>query len=452
MELDTSGIDNRAYDFEATVDDYHLVQTLYGGTPAIRKAGKRYLPAHEGEPPVSYKNRLSCAVLSNFFMDALRNISSRPFTRNISIKGADNLYLEDVTRSKVSFAEFSKDAFMAGIGYGECFVVCDFPRTNREVTLAEVREKNIRPFLRLVNPLSIFDYREDDGVCNYFRVATSRCEVSGFKKQTIAQIKVYEPGLISVYEKDTQGVWVLVGGIPIETGVPFVPVTRLVLGVELHDRRPVSPMIDCAHKQIEHYQVSVGLRANLDMTAYPMLAGQGMNDPQGPIPSGPGTVLFAPAGRWEILEPSGASYTSLQNRVNAIEREIQILGLQPLIPQSGNIAALVGEIQASKAHTAIRAWSLILEEKMEEMLRQMAAWLDSNTEIEVSIDTDFGLSDSTMKEVSQLIAAFTAGAIDSNTLLAELSKRSFLSTLATQGGNEAMPHPLPGEPVTPDRK
>jgi hypothetical protein len=447
------GIDVRAFDFEAAVSDYKLVQALYGGTPAIRKAATEYLPRHEGEQQSSYDSRLRCAVLSNFFMDALRNIAARPFTRDVVITGADALPLDDVTRSKVSFAEFCREMFMAGVGYGECFVVCDFPRTNGQVNLQEMRTKNIRPFLWLVNPLSVLDYIEEDGVCNHFRVSASRTAVNGFKKQSVEQIKVYERGLISVYEKDAQGLWNLVDGEAIETGIDFVPVTRLVLGTTLEGRRPVSPLIDCAYKQIEHYQVSVALRANQDMTAYPILAGQGMSDPEKPIPTGPGTVLFSPAGgSWAILEPDGGSYASLQNRINAIEREMQILGLQPLIPQAGNIAALVGEIQASKAHSAIKAWSLVLEEKMENMLQQMAAWMDIQTDIQVSIDTDFGLSDSAMKEVAQLLAAFKSGAIDSKTLMTEFYKRSFLSPQAMQGETEAMPHLPPVKPVTPDGK
>jgi Domain of unknown function (DUF4055) len=427
MALAMVGIDEYAEDFSASKGEIELVSNLMAGTSALRRAGEKYLPAYEGETKKSHDVRVSTAVLKNIYMDALRNISSRPFGRDIQIKGADSLPLENVTRNGISFQEFCRSAFMYSIAFGESFVLCEFPKTNGVKTLEEMRAEKIQPYLTKVSPLNVLDYIEENGECSVFRVATSRIDLDeSYKKRSINQITVYRPGQIDIWEQDKDQKWFL--RETIETGLNFVPVTRIAIGEEFDGRRPVSPLIDCAYAQIEHYQMGVALRNNLDMTAYPMLAGQGMQSTNEPVPTGPGAVLYTGQdGSWALLEPSGTSYRSLQDRLNAIEREIMILGLQPLLPQAGNIAALVGEIQASKAHAAIKAWAITLEEKMEQMLHQMSAWLDQSNEIEVSIDTDFGLSESSMAEVSQLLVAFKEGAIDSKSLLSELIKRNFIT-------------------------
>lgn len=421
------GIDEYASDFSASRGELNLVGDLMVGTTALRKAAEKYLPYYEGETKKSHDVRVSTAVLKNLYMDALRNISSRPFGRDIVIKGADSLPIDNVTRNGVSFQEFCRSAFMLSIAAGEGFVLCEFPKTGGIKTLEEMRAEKIQPYFTKVNPLSVLDYIEENGQCSLFRVATTRMEIVDFKKGYVDQVTVYRTGQIDVWEKDKDEKWFLRESI--ETGLNFVPVTRIAIGEEVDGCRPVSPLIDCAYAQIEHYQMGVALRNNLDMTAYPMLAGQGLAASGESVPTGPGAVLYTGShdGRWELLEPNGASYKSLQERLNAIEREIMILGLQPLLPQAGNIAALVGEIQASKAHAAIKAWSITLEERMEQMLMQMSAWLDINNDIEVSIDTDFGLSESAMSEVSQLLVAFKEGAIDSNSLLSELTKRNFVN-------------------------
>lgn len=432
------GIDEYAADFNASRGEIKLVGDLMIGTTAFRKASSAYLPLHEAETKLSHDMRVSTAVLKNLYMDALRNISSRPFGRDISIAGAEGLPIENVTRNGVSFQEFCRSVFMNAIAFGEQFVLCDFPKTGGVKTLEDMRKEKIQPYLTKVNPLNILDYVEEDGRCTVFRVATTRMNlVNGFGKEYVNQICVYTPGNILVFEQDKDQKWFQSDSI--DTGLNFVPVTRIVIGEESEGRRPVSPMIDCAYAQVEHYQMSVAVRNSLEMTAYPMLAGQGIGISSEPIPTGPGVVLYTgQEGKWELLEPSGTSYTSLQERLNAIEREIMILGLQPLLPQAGNIAALVGEIQASKAHAAIRAWSITLKEKMEQMLNQMGAWLDIKTDAEVTIDTDFGMSESTMSEVSQLLVAFKEGAIDKNFLLSELTKRNFVTGATAPA---AMPQP-----------
>ena len=423
------GIDKRAPDFEASAKESELIASILGGTRIIRAGGRTYLPQFEGETDKSYQTRLGSAVLANFFADAIRNISSRPFGRDVVVHGADGLPVDDVTRSGISLQEYSQTFFASSVAYGEAFTICEFPQTDGNVTLADMRARNIRPYLVPVSQNAILDYVEDAGICTHFRYLTARTVRSGFHTQKIQRIVSYDPGKINVYEKNDGGNWALYQSVV--TGFDAVPVTRLVTGSQALDMRPIPPLIDAAYKQVEHYQVSAGLRYNLDMTAYPMLAFEGSQESDESIPTGPGTVLFAPEGSIKLLEPSGTSYSSIQSRVDAIERELLLLCLQPIIPQAGNIAALVGEIQAAKAHSAIKAWAKNLEESMERMLGNMALWMDKKEpNIEVSIDTDFGLNSATMNEVGALINAYKSQAIDDQTLIAELVKRNFISPKA----------------------
>jgi hypothetical protein len=86
---------------------------------------------------------------------------------------------------------------------------------------------------------------------------------------------------------------------------------------------------DIAYMQIEDFQQASNLKSVKEVTAFPMLAGNGVtqsvdaNGDATTVPVGPKAVLFAPMGadgkfgKWEFIEPSSQSLTFLKADLEA---------------------------------------------------------------------------------------------------------------------------------------
>jgi hypothetical protein len=82
---------------------------------------------------------------------------------------------------------------------------------------------------------------------------------------------------------------------------------------------------DIAYMQVEEFQQESNLKTIKELTAFPMLSGNGVTPPTNlageavTVPVGPRAVLFAPMGgdgrfgNWQFIEPTAASLTFLQS-------------------------------------------------------------------------------------------------------------------------------------------
>src|SRR5574343_1407953 len=65
--------------------DLELVQTLMGGTRALRAAGLRYLPRWPNEDVHAHRTRVDCAVLFPAYDRTVSTLASKPFSKPITI-------------------------------------------------------------------------------------------------------------------------------------------------------------------------------------------------------------------------------------------------------------------------------------------------------------------------------------------------------------------------------
>jgi hypothetical protein len=85
-------------------DYWKMVDTLLGGTSAMRAARGEYMPAHGNETDTEYDNRVKTAVLLNEFKRVLNSLAGRPFQEPINLN-------EDVPEL---IKEFAEDVNMLG--------------------------------------------------------------------------------------------------------------------------------------------------------------------------------------------------------------------------------------------------------------------------------------------------------------------------------------------------
>src|SRR5262249_4048961 len=201
----------------------------------------------------------------------------------------------------------------------------------------------------------------------------------------------------------------------------------------------VSPMIDLAHLQIEHYQQSSNLKHILEQAAFPMLSGDGVSPQIGedgkaiPVRVGPAMVAFAPPipgtsilPAWRFIEPAGTSIEKLQNQVDKIEEQMERLGKAPLIRPSGSLTATTSAVNAAKAHAAAEAWASDEKDALEQCLELTCKWIAEGTRPDVYIHTDFGVELRESNENAELMTAHDKRDISRDTMWDEWRRRGFL--------------------------
>jgi hypothetical protein len=148
--------------------------------------------------------------------------------------------------------------------------------------------------------------------------------------------------------------------------------------------------------QIEEFQQESNLKTIKELTAFPMLTGNGVNPPnRGPITIGPHKVLFAPPnadgrpGAWAFIEPSAQSLNFLKDDLEALRKSMKDLGMQPLT--DANLTVVTTANVAAKAHNAVQAWALGLKDALQQAFKFTALWLNQKDEPLVNVHTDFGV-------------------------------------------------------------
>lgn len=459
---------------------WDMVETLMGGTAAMRKAGEAYLPKFPNETQADYDYRRENSKFTNIYADIVGTLSSKPFGEKLTIddKASDAVkaLVEDIDGRGNNLHVFAEQVFTAGIDKAVDWILVDFTRARarsdgRPLSLAEERAQGLRPYWVRVPAQRMLAVYTDviRGVETFVhaRILETTKQRAEFDEVSIDRVRVlnrdpiyalddqgaptdqvidYAPATFTVYERRTattgrrSTTWVVVDRGPITIGeialVPFITGDRIG-----SSWRITPPLEGAAYMQVEHYQQETALKSIRELTAFPMLAGNGVTPPVGAdgnplaVPVGPKSVLYAPGmgdnnnhGEWTFIEPSAASLKFLSDDIKRLEDQMRELGRQPMIASTG-ITVVAAAYASQKASSVLKAWALALKDALEQALRFTSKWLNE-PESQASIvwnleDLDLDMQDD--DGMSDLQAARENGDLSQATLWSELKRRGKLS-------------------------
>lgn len=451
--------DSRSADMERMQRHWRMVDSILGGTETMR-AQEDYLPRLPDERIETYKFRRKNARFTNIFRDIVENLAARPFSRRIGVSDEAPpdivAFADDVDGQGSSLHGFAAPLFFNAIARGLDWILVDYTAgVPSGATVAEERAMGARPYwvrIAASRVLAVYtDVIAGREEITHFRFAEATVQREGFGETVIERVRVFnrEPLEGGGYAPATWQTWREVTNKegaaewlpeqepqPISIGV--VPVVPLVLGRRIGSSWQIHPpMQDAAELQIEHYQQESGLKHISLLTAFPMLAGNGVEPPIGddgkaqPVAVGPQAVLFAPpaeggAGSWEFVEPAGTSLKFMSEQIAATARELRELGRQPLTAQSGNLTVITTAVAAQKGNAAIQAWALTLQDALRSALRLTAMWLRIEYDPDVTIPTDFDLGIGDDDSFAHVLALRTQGEISREAALHEAKRRGIL--------------------------
>jgi len=157
---------SRAWDFMAP--SWVMIDTLLGGTKAMRDAGEIYLPQHAEESSANYSERLETNVLFNAMELTLDHFVGRPFSDPVKLNNdvpeaiAEHMVNIDLQGNDIT--TFCREWFRTGLAKGFCHVMVDMPQMNPEAmpqTLADDRASGRRPFWIKIDPENMIAAESD---------------------------------------------------------------------------------------------------------------------------------------------------------------------------------------------------------------------------------------------------------------------------------------------------
>lgn len=425
--------------YRAQTHAYQLIEAALAGSEHVRSMREVFLPKYPAEVMNEYQRRLESAPWRPEFVDCLRNIAGKPFSKPVRLQGqvspAITKFAEDVDTLGNNLHVFSSNSFWNGVAFGLHGILVEYPTMQPGMTLADELRAGARPYWCHLPAQDILDLRVamDGGktVVSHVRFKTSDERPEGrFGSRTVQQVKILEPGYWELWEADSKDKMQKVGEGQI--ALPRVPLALFYTGRKGCVPHPRPPLLDLADMQMELYRALSREDEVLTFAGSPMLTANGMAAPEGngEVEIGPKRVLYAPSNgtgptNWDFVQPNPGNLQQLRVHIQSIVDDMRRLGLQPLLPKTGDLTATVGAIEAAKAHSTAEAWANGLQDALEQALVYTSEWLGEEPTAEVSVHTDFSIDLMGTAEMTEMLRARTEGQISRETYWAEGTRRGF---------------------------
>lgn len=462
----TDSVASTTPEYQQMFPHWNLTASLRGGTPAMRAAGKVFLPQDPDESAAAYENRLARTVLTNLYKRTVDKLVGKPLKKPIVVEEdvpeEIRVLLDDIDHLGTRLDVFAAELLVAAIDDGLTHVLTDFPSTTSAAGDGEVpqadgttalskrqlEDMNARPFARHIRAADLIGWKVDfeDGkkvltqirIFEVGKIDDPEDEFAQIPRQRIRVIERDQWRLFEKQERDTnvgssesKVQWQLIDRGPNTLGeIPLRTLYTEQLGFMMG--RPW--LLDIAHLNIAHWQSDSDQRNLLHIARVPILFAKGFGEEVADfaISLGSNSFVKAPAGAdLKYVEHSGKGVEAGRNDLKDLEERIQLLGMEMLIKRpSGNTTATARTLDQAEADSALGMISQELENVLEEVLDLFAKWLmlgDDQGGGSLTIFKDFGISMAEATDIDMLFKAKSAGEISQITFLKEWKRRGMLA-------------------------
>lgn len=381
--------------YDAMAPRWNVIETLLGGTEAMREAGELYLPKHEAETQDGYDARLQAAVLLNMVEQTLDTLSGKPFTEPVKLNddvpaAIQEDILPDVDLQGNNLDVFARAWFREGMAKAFAHVLIDFPRPSpredgQPRTLADDRAEGLRPYWVLIKPECLLFARAEviNGaeVLQHVRILEHYTEQDGFAEVTKVRIRVLEPGLVQLWEPrkrsgKSKEEWAMVDEWG--TGLDYIPLVTFYAAKKQGLMLAKPPLLDLAWLNVSHWQSTSDQRHILTVTRFPLLACSGATgEDSDPVVIGPNKILYNsdPQGRFYYVEHGGAAISAGRQDLQDLEQQMAGYGAEFLKKKPGDQTATARALDSAEASSDLQAMAVTFEDALAQALDITAEWM-----------------------------------------------------------------------------
>ena len=433
---------------DAAFDKWFTVNTLTGGTEALRDAGELFLPKHPKESHSNYSRRKNASFFVNFYYRTIQQAAGKIFQKDIVVTDAPQPiqdFIDNVDRTGQDLTQFSRKTFEDGVNYGSSYIVVDFPKVDPEATLADLNQQNARPYLVQVPTMDVLDIKyqiiNNQSVMTLFRFKQKFIESddNNFTEKVGTQVKVFrfEPSIgivgFEVYRPvdGKDGDWYIHDAGTVSTSkIPVVPfiTKRLEVGIG------IPPLFDLGMINIQHWQSSSDQRNILTIARVPMLFAKklGTYDQNGArreIEISPNTVIESDDENGDLrwVEHGGEAIEAGRNDLKDLEQYMSILGLELYMSErSGNVTATEKAINSAETNSILHSYAVSFRDCLESAFELVCEFYSIEMNFNIVINTEFSIPFKDFQDFSQLFELFKVGLLTGPELLAEAKRRNLL--------------------------
>jgi hypothetical protein len=407
--------------FQETAASYIKVNTVVGGTEAMRAAANAYLPQGERETDTNYKNRLNSSVMVPYYREALDNTTAAGMKKPLIVTAPTKVsaLLDNVDGVGSSLDQFATERFWNGLHFGATYVAVEFPKVEvAPNNLAEARAIKAQPYLVPIQSPQVLaahsKYENGQERLTHFRWLSVSIEPSeDFMSESVVEtVKAYTQVdrdgevLFQEWRKDQSDEWVMTQD-QLMAGVMEIPVRcSYFWRTGFYVGKPV--FNDLADLNIVHWQSTSEQRFILSTARIPFLHIAGDNlvirsqDTDGKTVErvfeiSPHQVAMTPKDtdiKW--VEHGGAAIQAGADDLKYLEEKMKELSRVLLTEKSGDITATAAAINSAEAQTTLKSMVTSFTQDIEQWLKMMAMYVgevaagisvQADTAIELPITT-----------------------------------------------------------------
>lgn len=425
----TMKVDQRSVEASQYMTDWDLYDALLGGTKAMRAATTAYMPKRPMETSEDYDARIAMATLFPAYSETMGNMTGRTFFDPITF-GEDmpdwirDEVLPDVDRQGRNFQNFTRDWFHEGLGYGLSFCLVDSPTAPGVRTREDQRRARIRPYTVQISPRRVLGWQtNEDGEVIQVRISFERTENGPWETRKIPQVRVYEIGKVSIFEK-VKSDFAQIDERAMPLGrIPLVPLYTKRTGLYQAE----APLRELAFLNAKHWRMQSGNDALVDTASVPILAISGVQDGDEIVIGAKNAVRMPTGATMKYVEHTGKAIEAGRQSLDSLKLEMRQAGAKMLEPsQPVRIAAQAKE-EAQSENSRLAGIVQTFQDTLNDVLDLIAEWRGVESggkcELHPNLEVEFDPTES-MKLIRQM---GIDGQVSDQTVFNEAQRRGMLS-------------------------
>ena len=362
---------------DAMAGGWHKIDTLCGGTDAMRAAREKFLPSFPREDADSYEYRLNTSTLFNGLGRTVENMAAKPFAELATFTDIDPEpagWLQNVDLCGNNLTVFAFNLMAAGLKYGLTHILVEFPSTQDEdgkalyPTRAAELAAGVRPYLVHIKPQQVLGWKSQKTASGAEELSMLRIlesvEVDDgeFGTACVSQVRVLTPGAWQTYRKTGQNNWTqhAAGKVSLD----FIPL------VTFYTRRTgfmtaTPPLKDLADLNLKHWQSSSDQDSILHTARVPILAITGVTE-ETSVEIGAKSALMLPQGAdAKYVEHTGAAIEAGRLSLQDLENQMRAMGAELLAETQVSTTATQNNIEDSEAKCQLSMMTEGLEDALD---------------------------------------------------------------------------------------
>ncbi len=428
----TLRVQDQSPQVQAMAVNWPIVDALLGGTAAMRKGGKAWLPQWPAEEDAAYAARLSVATLFPALRRTLRVMAGKPFSRALTYAEdvPENIrtWCDDVDLQGRNLHTFAAELLYEALGYGLAGILVEFPRNNGARTLGEEKAAGMRPYMVQIKHADILGWRAErvGGAMRLMQLRLKEAETvpdGDYGTKQVERVRVLEPGSWQLYELgDKDDATLIEEGATTLSEIPFVP----VYGARQGFMQGVSPLLDLAYLNVKHWQSQSDQDNILRVARVPILAMIGAEE-DSQLKVGASSAVKLPQGAaLQYVEHSGAAIGAGAESLLKLEEQMIQTGAELLVSKPGQRTATEASNDAEGNKSDLLRIAEGFEDSLDMALQFMADWVNVPSGGSVSLFKDYGASTLTDASAQLILTMQQSGLISKTTAIREQQRRGML--------------------------